>query len=191
MGNEYRMNELVLDYPEICRTSARTYYITEKHINHHRKARKLNSTGLSLLADRLIDNAFWSRDRLDRAISLGNLMGVVYSKGQLDSDISAIDGVIKRIRHMISLAGGKASGLSRDAIEAAKEYPFQDLLTEYGITVRMGRSACLIHGGKNEQSFTTKNNYGYCHSCGWNGDTISFVMEMDKCSFVDAVRKLS
>lgn len=82
----------------------------------------------------------------------------------------------------------KENGITDEMIQRAKEYPFEDLLPE---PLRRGRCKCPVHEGKNSQSFSVKDNKGKCHSCGWYGDTIKFVMDTQGLTFVEAVRKLS
>ncbi len=57
------------------------------------------------------------------------------------------------------------------------------------------KSACPIHGGKSGENFRFLKNgaeFGtcVCHSCGTISNGFKLVMEADKCSFRDAVKKI-
>jgi hypothetical protein len=80
---------------------------------------------------------------------------------------------------------GKGRMITDDMIEAARQFPFDQLLE-----VNRNRMAvCPFHGDK-DPSFSIKNNYGWCFGCQWKGDTIQFVMEKEGLRFADAVRRL-
>jgi hypothetical protein len=48
---------------------------------------------------------------------------------------------------------------------------------------------CPFHNDKNPSCSVNDTVY-YCFSCGAGGDTIKFVMDIDKCDFVTAVKKI-
>ena len=76
------------------------------------------------------------------------------------------------------------SEITDEMIQRAREFPFEDL-----IETNKFMAKCPFHDDK-KPSFYTKNNYGFCFSCGWKGDTIKFIMEKENINFVDAVKKL-
>ena len=51
---------------------------------------------------------------------------------------------------------------------------------------------CPFHGGQHYGSFkvSPKKNFAKCFSCDWEGDSIGFLMEHEKLSFLDAIRWL-
>ncbi len=51
------------------------------------------------------------------------------------------------------------------------------------------RIPCPIHGGENP-NLGYKQNTFHCFTCGARGDVIDFVMQMHRCSFVDAIGML-
>lgn len=56
------------------------------------------------------------------------------------------------------------------------------------------RSCCPLHGGDNKSAFVFSEDekLWYCHTgCQRGGDVFDFVMELDECSFMSAVRKLA
>jgi hypothetical protein len=82
---------------------------------------------------------------------------------------------------------GKGRAITDEMIERAREFPLTELLPE---DLKRGRCACPIHSGSNVMSFTVKNNYGRCFSCGWHGDTIKFIQDTQGLTFADAVKRL-
>lgn len=80
----------------------------------------------------------------------------------------------------------------RDAVDVKK------LLGYYGAQRIKGsgnvRSTCVIHGGDNPTAlvFSETEKLYYCHTgCQKGGDVFDFVMEMEECSFIEAVKKLA
>lgn len=80
----------------------------------------------------------------------------------------------------------KKEQITEEDIQKAKSVPLSQVISSEN------RMRCPIHKGDNPTSFYIdhKKNYWYCHSCGRGGDAISYLMENDKLSFVDAVKKL-
>lgn len=79
--------------------------------------------------------------------------------------------------------GGK---VTEEQIRRAKEYPFTSL-----IEARRNMARCLFHQPDNHPSFSIKNNFGHCFSCGWSGDTIKFLMDSQKLDFRQAIKTLT
>jgi predicted P-loop ATPase len=53
------------------------------------------------------------------------------------------------------------------------------------------KGLCPFHGDKNpSMSVVPRKGFFFCHSCGASGDVISFVRQMENCSFKEAVEKL-
>lgn len=77
------------------------------------------------------------------------------------------------------------SGITEDMIQRAKEYPIEQLLE-----VKKGKSLCINHAERNP-SMNCKNNFAYCHACGYTGDVIDIKMKLDNLSFVEAIRRLN
>lgn len=78
------------------------------------------------------------------------------------------------------------SRITDEQILHAKNYPIANLIK----TGRGGMAICPFHPDKNP-SFNTKKNFGYCHACGWSGDSIKVAMQLYNLTFPEAVRKLS
>jgi len=72
-------------------------------------------------------------------------------------------------------------------IERARNYPLENLLE----INRAGYAKCVSpdHDDKNPSMYC-KNNYAYCFSCGFVGDTIKVLMSKEHITFPEAVRKL-
>lgn len=144
---------------------------------------------VSELVDECIDRIEFTREGVDRAMSQGNLMALVFLKGRLDDEeknLAALSAMLGREGPM-----RKAHDDTARMIESAREHSFEDLLSSYGCRVRLHRTRCPVHEGKNPSSFEVRNNRGRCHSCGWSGDSIDLVMKMDNCTFMEAVRRLA
>ena len=69
-------------------------------------------------------------------------------------------------------------------IERAKEYPMSQL-----IAITNDMAYCINHA-ESDRSMNCKDNYAYCHVCGWKGDVIDVKMKLDNLSFTDAVKSL-
>jgi len=68
-----------------------------------------------------------------------------------------------------------------------------ELAAEYLPLQKRGRNyvaICPFHKEKSP-SFTVYPNGFKCFGCGWNGDVFKFVMDMDKCDFKEALKKLN
>lgn len=67
-----------------------------------------------------------------------------------------------------------------------------------GIYARRGerlwrnRGRCLIHDGDSRTSLSVNESKGvfHCHVCGAGGDKIDFIRQIDKCSYLEALRWL-
>lgn len=93
--------------------------------------------------------------------------------------------VTKLQGEIISLRHSDTRKLTEDMIRRAREYPFENLLE----VNRNHMALCFFRSDKNP-SFSIKNNFGYCFSCQWKGNTIDFLMERDGLSFPEAVKRL-
>jgi hypothetical protein len=77
-------------------------------------------------------------------------------------------------------------------IEMAKAYSMERLFADYGLESRYGQYLCPFHSDTNpSMSIHKKTNRFKCWSCGESGDSIDFVMKMNKCSFAEAVKLLT
>ena len=138
--------------------------------------------------DECIDIMCDIKDRMDKAIEEGDLLGLLVEKDAMARE----KGILKGLERLLDMEAGviKENQDMEQAKERAREYPMEQLLSEYGCQVKFRRTRCPIHEGKNQSSFEVKDNKGRCHSCGWYGDTIELVRKMEGCSFHEAVRKL-
>ena len=113
----------------------------------------------------------------------GNITGVVWFTNELNKTIKQIVKIQNELYHTRpSMKNGNA--ITQEMIERAKQYPYKDLLD-----VKREMAICPFHADKNP-SFSVKNNFGYCFSCGWKGDTIAFYMDKMGASFPEAVKAL-
>ena len=64
------------------------------------------------------------------------------------------------------------------------------VLNKYGIKLNSkNKTACPFHDEKTP-SFSVKGTMFYCFGCDEKGDSISFVMKMEKCDFKEAIKIL-
>lgn len=85
--------------------------------------------------------------------------------------------------------------ITESMIQRAKEFPFVDLLAQYGWQGKRGLYVCQFHGDK-DASFHVRrrDNRGRCFGCNWKdgkyADTIDFTMEVEGITWAEAVRRL-
>ena len=79
--------------------------------------------------------------------------------------------------------------MTKDEIKA--QVTMRDLLERYGIRAnRAGFAHCPFHQGDREPSMKVYEKDFHCFGCGANGDVFSFVMQMERCSFSEAFKRL-
>lgn len=97
----------------------------------------------------------------------------------------------EKLRDQISLKNVKkhetGDQVSEWEIEKAREYPLENII---GDKLKHGRMPCPFHNGK-DNNFSVKNGIGRCFVCGVSCDSIKYLMEIDRMSFLDAVRYLN
>ncbi len=113
--------------------------------------------------------------------SYGTKEFVIKSLQESSDRIKKIQKEIIVIEHWDNI---KNNSLNPEMIWRAKEYPIENL-----IEVKRGMALCINHLERNP-SMNCKNNFVYCHSCGFTGDTITVVMKLENLNFVEAVRRL-
>lgn len=138
--------------------------------------------------DEIIDVMCDIRRRIDKAVDEGDLIGLLVEKDALERERTLLKMYERLLAKESPMFKKEIGSITDEMIARAKDYPFEELLPE---PLRMRRCKCPIHDGKNSQSFEVKNNRGRCHSCGWHGDPIQYVMDTQGLSFPEAVRKLS
>lgn len=75
--------------------------------------------------------------------------------------------------------------------EIKQQYSMRDVLAMYGITPnRAGFIHCPFHQGDRTASMKIYPKDFHCHACGVNGDVLSFVQQMEHCSFKEAFYRL-
>lgn len=142
--------------------------------------------------DRAVEDIDISHGLVKKAINGGNLIALVFVKNRINERKKELGALIRLLEKEapVPVQQMKRNEITDMMIARAKDYPYEDLLDSYGVQVKRGRCRCPIHKGENPTSFEIKNNYASCHACGWTGDTIAFVREMEGCSFREAVKKL-
>lgn len=105
--------------------------------------------------------------------------------------LDSIEKEIWRIKFLLSPNNKKGGQLTKADIQRAKDYPF-NLLVD--LQKDKGFIQCPFHSEKKGSFYITStkgNNRAYCFGCGKSFDPISFLMERDNLTFVQAVKKLN
>lgn len=89
------------------------------------------------------------------------------------------------LAHIKSLEKELKSGITFDNIQRAREYPIENL-----IHCEKNKLALCINHNEKKPSMNCKNNFVYCHACGFHADTIGVYMKINNCGFREAVIKL-
>lgn len=72
-------------------------------------------------------------------------------------------------------------------VEKAKQVP----ITNYLEVNRQGFASCPKHSDRTPSlKYYPKDNTFHCHQCGWGRDVIDFVMGVEGCDFITAVKRL-
>jgi hypothetical protein len=127
---------------------------------------------------------------MNRYIEKCDLQNILYTKYTLDALKLRLNKLSTNLKYKSEAFMGNVIGTQPEAISRAKEYSMITILERFGCKVKHGRCACPVHGGKNQSSFSVKNNMGYCH-CGWHGDSIALWMKLWDVDFVTAVKELN
>lgn len=82
----------------------------------------------------------------------------------------------------------KGDRITQSDIELARKYPIETLLAN----VSNGKTHCIsgTHADKNP-SMDIRNNFAYCYSCGFRGDTITVYMKLNNTDFITSVTALN
>ena len=91
----------------------------------------------------------------------------------------------KRIRLLTPVKN--KNGITDEMIQRAKQFSISVLLTT---PIRGNVTNCVAHEDKNP-SMNIKNNWAYCYSCGFRGDSISVYMRLNGVDFKTAVKNLN
>mgnify|MGYP001560339277 CR=1 FL=1 len=78
-------------------------------------------------------------------------------------------------------------------VEKARCFPIEDLMKKYGIEVKRGfaRSPFMPEQRTGSLKIYPESNTWWDYASSQGSSVIDFVMKMDKCNFIDAVKKLS
>ena len=112
-----------------------------------------------------------------------------YSNSYKESGLDRVKRETEEIRIMLANQGNFAEVLGQ-------MYSIESAVNTCGVgKASSKKSACPIHGGKSGENFRFLKNgaeFGtcVCHSCGTITNGFSLVMEADKCSYRDAVKKI-
>lgn len=98
--------------------------------------------------------------------------GGIEKKKELLSDIKRLEGIVK-------------SGITPEKIARAEEYPIERI-----VTVNRGMAKCVNHDD-NTPSMNCKNNFAYCHGCGYHANAIGLYMKVNNTGFKEAVNILA
>ena len=75
-------------------------------------------------------------------------------------------------------------------VEGARNKPIEEVISHY-VPIKRGFCACPIHQEKTPSlKIYRDTNSWYCFGCHAGGDTIAFVMAVEQCDFVEAVKMI-
>jgi hypothetical protein len=137
--------------------------------------------------DTTIDRITLLNERIELSVEEGNLTALVMLKDRKTEELAKLKAYERLLDRESPMAKKVENGITDEMIEKARNFPFEELLPE---ELKRGRCRCPIHDGTNQMSFSVKDNYGRCWSCGWTGDTIQLLMDTEGLSFRDAVLRL-
>jgi hypothetical protein len=86
----------------------------------------------------------------------------------------------------------RIEGDKLDANELKSKISMTQVAERYTTLTGNGRGKCPVHGGDKQNSFSVirAKQIGYCFACGWVGDVIKLVMDMEKLDFQGAMEFL-
>lgn len=106
------------------------------------------------------------------------LSDILQHRGQTEKKKELLEN-IKKLERILE------NNITPEKIEQAKNYPLEKLIDVKGCLAR-----CINHDDTNP-SMNCKNNFVYCHSCGFTADTIGVYQKLKNCGFAEAVNFLS
>ncbi len=106
-------------------------------------------------------------------------------KKYINSSKKIIKDCEKRIRLLTSAKS--RNGITDEMIQQAKQYPMSELLTT---PIRGNITNCIAHEDTNP-SMNIKNNWAFCYTCKFKGDSISVYMHLNGVDFKTAVKNLN
>jgi hypothetical protein len=187
--------------PQFCRDAARLYYLCEKHKNHHKVSRKLSITGISALIDKHTDAMFYAQDHLEKCIEEGSLVGVVYFKNEVNSEVNILNKLETNLKYISQYRQDQQSGkpanpdrITDTDIERAKETPILSLVEQDMQLRKAGKDymgTCPLHEDRKPSfSVSVEKNIFYCFSCQTGGGPIDYLVKIKGYDFIEAVRRL-
>lgn len=122
---------------------------------------------------------YWRRDKtVERLLTGEKIQATV-------KEIAKLQGEIIFLKK--SGKANQAGSITPDMIERAKVYPMNQLI-EIG---RYNTLVCLFHADtRPSMKYYPDSNTVYCFSCNKAWDTIGFLIERDRLSFPEAIRRL-
>jgi hypothetical protein len=85
------------------------------------------------------------------------------------------------------LAPPSDNGIRQEEIERALQYPIAEIVG----AGKGDRVRCINHEPDKHPSMSIKNNFAYCFTCGYSGDTIAVAMKLYGFNFVKTVKYLN
>jgi len=96
-----------------------------------------------------------------------------------------LDNLNKEIKRLKMILYPVKSEITDDMIQRAKEFPITELIEN-----KRGMALCFNHPDK-RPSLNLNKNFAYCHSCGYQADTIKLFMDLYNVDFKTAVKILN
>ena len=170
----------------------KTNYITKKEwIEIFPEARDYLEIDLINKIEKLDKLSKEYSDQLDRANKIKDETTRAFLETFADvftgEDIKETEQRIKTINQYLQSDQPEIPGrITDNDIENAKSYPFKQL-----IETKRNFAKCPFHNEDTPSFYINKKkNYGKCFGCGWCGDTIQFLMDIENITFIQAVKRL-
>lgn len=139
--------------------------------------------GIKAWREELKDFAEECRERR-RAEQMEIIDGAKEKLSELMESRGNIEKKKSMLADIVTLEKRFASDITPEQIEQAQNYPLENLLT-----INRGMALCIEHDD-HYPSMNCKNNYCYCHTCGFHADPIGVYMKLNNCGFKEAVKSL-
>lgn len=100
-----------------------------------------------------------------------------------------LDKEIKKCESELNFKNSRnGNRITQNDIEKAKQFPLENLLQN----IRNSKTNCIRGSHTDEHpSMDIRNNFAYCYSCGFHGDSIAVYMNLNNTDFITAVKALT
>ena len=121
------------------------------------------------------------RRRKEREETLSKAIEVLSNEMQVRGNIQKKKELLTNVKKMQQ---SLTTDITPEKIEKAREYPI-------GRIIKINRNLALcVNHEDHHPSMNCKNNFAFCHSCGYTADAIGLYMKVNQANFQEAVNAL-